>query len=141
MESPLKLFEIKSDLKFWEEITNPKFQLRPPNFLIENQLTMIGYELTVEIINVGAAHSPGDLLAYFPDQKICFMADLIFEEPDPDWAQKVEGIPFAVDPQNHFDVLKKFLDKDIEVYFTSHGNLCSKDILQVNMDYLEKYWM
>ena len=136
-----KLFEMESDLKFWEEITDPKFTLRPPNFLVEKELTIIGQELKIRLINVGAAHSPGDIIAYFPNEKICFMADVIFEEPDPDWRQNVVGIPFATDPENHIKVLKEYKEKDIEIYFTSHGNLCSKEILQRNIDYIKKYWM
>lgn len=140
-EDDSKLFEAKSDLKFWEEIIDPKFKLRPPNFLVEKELTIIGQDLTLRLINVGATHSPGDLMAYFPNEKICFMADVIFEEPDPDWKQNVVGIPFAVDPENHINVLNEYKEKDIETYFTSHGNLCSKEILQKNIEYIKKYWM
>ena len=90
---------------------------------------------------MGNTHSYDDIIAYFPDQKICFMGDLLFSELDPDWVNGMNGTPFTTDPQNFRDVMKSYFEKDIDVYVPGHGPLCSKKEVKKTIDFLENNFL
>lgn len=137
-ENPTKIFEIENDIKFLETILEPNFLLRTPNLLINDSLIVQGSKRTVHIINVGAAHSEGDILAYFPFEKICFMSDLLFENVEPSWAEKETVMPFAVDPLQHYKILEKYYKKDLKAVVPGHGKLTPVvSVFEKNMDYLK----
>ncbi|MFW9829456.1 MAG: MBL fold metallo-hydrolase [Candidatus Thorarchaeota archaeon] len=140
-KDPKKTIELKNDLVTYREIQEPKFELRPPDLILQNRMKVKGTDRSVEIINVGNAHSYEDIIAYFPDDKICFMGDLLFTNLDPAWANGINGTPWAVDPQNFQDIMKTYYEKDLDVYVPGHGVLCSKKEVKATIDYLDKYFL
>jgi glyoxylase-like metal-dependent hydrolase (beta-lactamase superfamily II) len=133
-----KIFEIENDIKFLETIIEPEFVLRTPDLLIKDSLIIQGTQSTVHIINVGAAHSESDIIAYFPLEKICFMSDLLFENVDPSWAEKETVMPFAVDPLQHYSILEEYSKKDLKAAVPGHGSLTdAKSVFEKNMNYLK----
>lgn len=138
---PMKIKEYENDLITYKEIQGPDFNLRPPDVMLHDKITIHGSERSVEIINVGNAHSYDDTVAYFPEKKICFMGDLLFATLDPEWAKGINGTPWAVDPQNFRDVMSGYLEKDLEVYVPGHGILCSKKEVKATIEFLEKYFI
>ncbi|MFX0028001.1 MAG: MBL fold metallo-hydrolase, partial [Candidatus Hermodarchaeota archaeon] len=87
------------------------------------------------------AHSYGDLIAYFPNEGICFMGDLLFTNLNPEWAQSPERIPFAADPINFKKVLETYLEKDIKIYVPGHGTLSTDKEIKDCIEFLEKYYI
>lgn len=140
-KNPNKIIELKNDLKTYKEIQDPNFKLRTPDLILKDRLRIKGTDGSVEIINVGNAHSYEDIIAYFPDEKICFMGDLLFTNLDPSWANGINGTPWAVNPQNFRDIMKKYYEKDLDVYVPGHGALCTKKEVNETIDYLEKYFL
>jgi len=136
-----KIMEYKNDLITWKRIQDPNFSLRPPDLLLYDKLIINGTERSVEIINVGNAHSYEDIIAFFPKEKICFMGDLLFSELDPEWATGSTGMNFAVDPSNFQRIMRNYHNKDIEVYVPGHGTLCSKKEVKDTVAYLQKYFL
>ena len=136
-----KILEYKNDLITWKKIQNPDFSLRPPDLLLYDKMVINRAERSVEIINVGNAHSYEDIIAFFPKEKICFMGDLLFSQLDPEWVTGSTGMNFAVDPSNFQKVMRNYHDKDIEVYVPGHGTLCSKEEIKATIDYLGKYFI
>lgn len=137
-ENPSKIFEIENDIKFLETIIEPNFHLRTPDLLIDDSLIAQGSERMVQILNVGAAHSEGDIIAYFPSEKICFMSDLLFENVEPSWAEKETVMPFAVNPLQHYKILEKYNKKELIAAVPGHGKLISAaSVFEKNMDYLK----
>ncbi len=133
----LKLFEINSDLDFYLTITKHGFNLRLPDFIFHKELTLKGSKRTVKILDVGAAHSVSDIIAYLPDDEICFMGDLLFENVDPSCVDKKTAIPFAINPKNHLRVLKKFSEMELKYAIPGHGKLSpSKIVFKSNIEFL-----
>ena len=138
---PKKIQEFKNDIITYTEIQQPGFRLRPPEFLLYNKMVINGTERAVEIINLGNAHSYDDIIAYFPDEKVCFMGDLLFAQLDPEWVNGINGTPWSIDPQNFRNVMKTYLEKDIDVFVPGHGLLCSKKEVKNTIEFLEKYFL
>ncbi|MHA1197933.1 MAG: MBL fold metallo-hydrolase [Candidatus Heimdallarchaeaceae archaeon] len=132
-----KLFEINSDLDFYLTITQHSYNLRLPDLIFNKELLIQGSKRSVQIIDVGAAHSVSDVIAYLPADEICFMGDLLFENVDSSWLDKKSVIPFAVNPKNHLRVLKKFADKELKYAVPGHGKLSpSKLLFKSNIEFL-----
>jgi glyoxylase-like metal-dependent hydrolase (beta-lactamase superfamily II) len=104
-------------------------------------MTINGTNRSVEIINIGNAHSSEDIIAYFPSEKICFMGDLLFATLDPEWAKGINGTLWALDPQNFRQVMKTYYEKDLDVYIPGHGAICSKKEVKALIDFLDKYFL
>ena len=129
-KNPDKILELKNDINTWNEISQPSFSLRPPDFIINNSFTIKGTKNLVQINYIGGAHSKGDILALFEKEKICFMGDLLFEKTDPNWATATEGVPRPPNPEHLRDTLIEYAERDIDVYVPGHGNLCTKKELR-----------
>ncbi|MFX0060459.1 MAG: MBL fold metallo-hydrolase [Candidatus Hodarchaeota archaeon] len=140
-KDPKKVREYQNDIETYKEVQAPDFKLRAPDFLLSNKMVINGTERSVEIINVGNAHSYDDVIAYFPDEKICFMGDLLFAQLDPEWAKGINGIPWSIDPQSFRDLMNSYLEKDIEVFVPGHGTLCSKKEVKNTIEFLETYFL
>ncbi len=138
---PNKILEMNNDIKTYNEILEPNFELRPPDFIVNDSFTIEGTENKVQIIYIGAAHSPGDLIAYFEKEKIVFMGDLLFEETDPSWVTSTNPAPVPANPQRLRDTLIDYMEKDIDIYIPGHGRICSKKILQENAEFYEEYFI
>ena len=138
---PNKILEINNDVNTYNEILGPNFELRPPDFIISDSFVIEGTENKVQIIYIGAAHSPGDLIAYFEKEKIVFMGDLLFEETDPNWATTTNSVPVPANPQRLRDTLIDYMEKNIDIYIPGHGKICSKKILQENAEFYEEYFI
>jgi len=134
--------EINNDLEFYKYIVDPTFKIRYPNFLINDELIIKGGKKTVHLIPFGVGHTNSDIVAYFPNEKICFMGDLLFANLEDDWAPDKKGTFNAVNPPKLYDILKSLMEKDIEIYIPGHGELNNtKEALQMNMDFIKKYYL
>ena len=140
-KEPNKILELKNDINTWNEIKDPNFELRQPDFIVKDSFTIRGTKNHVQIICVGAAHTKGDMIGLFEKEKICFMGDLLFEETDPSWATATEGVPTPANPEHLRATLIEYADKDIEIYVPGHGNLCTKKELRENADFYDEYYI
>lgn len=138
---PNKILEISNDIKTYTEILDPNFSFRPPDFIINDSFTIVGTENKVQLNYIGAAHTPGDLLAHFEKEKICFMGDLLFQETDPHWATTTDPAPVPANAENLRDTLLNYIKKDIEIYVPGHGKLCTKKELKENAEFFEEYFI
>ncbi|MFX1437432.1 MAG: MBL fold metallo-hydrolase [Promethearchaeota archaeon] len=139
--NPDKILEMNNDIKTYNEILDPNFRLRAPDFIIYDSFVIVGTNNKVQILYIGDAHTSGDLVAYFEKEKIVFMGDLLFEETDPNWATTSDPAPVPSNPERLRDTLLSYMEKDIKVYVPGHGKLCSKEKLQENTDFFEKYFI
>jgi glyoxylase-like metal-dependent hydrolase (beta-lactamase superfamily II) len=98
----------------FEEVT-----LRPATrtFAGEETLTIGGRE--VRLIQVGPAHTPGDLIVFVPDARVVFAADVLFVGTTPVmWAGPVAGWLAALDT---------LLGLEADVYVPGHGPVCGRE--------------
>ncbi|MFX0076681.1 MAG: MBL fold metallo-hydrolase [Candidatus Hermodarchaeota archaeon] len=140
-KNPDKILELKNDINTWNEIKDPSFSLRLPDFTLNNSITITGTKNQVQIVYIGAAHSKGDMLALFEKEKICYMGDLLFEKTDPSWADPTNDIPKPPNPEHLRDTLIRYADMDLDIYVPGHGNLCSKNELRENAEFYNKFYI
>jgi glyoxylase-like metal-dependent hydrolase (beta-lactamase superfamily II) len=140
-KNPDKILELKNDINTWNEISQPSFSLRPPDFIVNDSFTIKGTKNHVQLNYIGAAHSKGDVLALFQKEKICFMGDLLFEKTDPSWATATEGVPRPPNPEHLRDTLIEYAERDIDVYVPGHGNLCTDKELRENAAFYDEYYI
>ncbi|NVM45805.1 MAG: MBL fold metallo-hydrolase [Candidatus Lokiarchaeota archaeon] len=140
-KDPNKIKEFQNDLNTWNEIKDPNFSLRLPDFIITDSFTIIGTRNQVEIVYIGAAHTEGDIMAIFEKEKICFMGDILFEKTDPSWATSTQGVPTPPDPKHLQATLIEYAEKDFGVYVPGHGNLCTKKELRENAEFYNEYYI
>ncbi|MFX1570077.1 MAG: MBL fold metallo-hydrolase [Promethearchaeota archaeon] len=138
---PNKILEYNNDIKTYSEILEDNFALRPPDFIIDGSFTIQGTENQVQIVYIGDAHTPGDIVAYFEKEKICFMGDLLFEETDPNWYSGPNPVPPPANPQRLCDILIEYMEKDIDIYVPGHGKICPKKNLRENAEFFEKQFI
>ena len=140
-KNPDKILELKNDINTYNELLQPDYKLRLPDFIISESFTIKGTKNQVQLKCVGAAHSKGDIVAIFKKEKICFMGDLLFEETDPSWADPNSGIVGPANPENFRTILLEYSEKDIDLYVPGHGNFCTKKQLRENADFYNEYYI
>jgi len=140
-KDPDKILELKNDINTWNEIKDPNFELRQPDFIINDSFTIKGTKNQVQIIYIGEAHTTGDIIAFFEKEKICFMGDLLFEGTDPNWANGAPGSPIPANSERLRDTLIEYAEKGIDIYIPGHGKICSKQILQENAVFYNEYFI
>jgi glyoxylase-like metal-dependent hydrolase (beta-lactamase superfamily II) len=140
-KNPNKILEYENDLKTWNEIKKPEFNLRLPNVTVNDSFSIIGTNNKVQMIYIGAAHTKGDMIALFKKEKICFMGDLLFDKTDPSWADPTSNLPKPSSPEHLRATLLEYAEKDIEVYVPGHGNLCTKKQLRENAEFYKEYYI
>jgi len=139
-KNPTKILELKNDINTYTEISKPSFNLRLPDFMINDSFTIKGTKNQVQIKYIGAAHTKGDILAIFEKEKICFMGDLLFEKTDSSWVTN-SNIAVPPNPSRLRDILIEYAEKDIETYVSGHGNLCTKKQLLENAEFYDEYYV
>ncbi len=92
--------------------------LRVPDTTFDAQLTLELEDRRVELIELGPAHTRGDVIAYVPDARVVFTGDLLFAGSHPiAWDGPVEGWIAACD---------RILELDADVVVAGHGPLSTK---------------
>ncbi len=107
----------------FEEIT-PTLPTR--TFSGEMTLDIGGRE--IQLIEVGPAHTHGDLMVYVPDAKILFSADVLFIGSTP--------VMWAGPTQNWIAALDRIMALDVTAIVPGHGPIIDKSGVQPVKDYL-----
>ena len=88
----------------------------------------------IDLFYFGPAHTDGDAIVYFPNEKVAFIGDLLFIGRDPLIHRHKNGSSFGL-----VKVLKAILNLDAEIFVHGHGDLATKkDILSVIQSVEEK---
>lgn len=107
----------------WDDI-----ELTLPTETFDGELTISVAEREVRLIEVGPAHTMGDSVAYVPDVKTCFAADILFIGGTPImWAGPVETWILA---------LETISGLGAEKFVPGHGPVCG----QAEVDLVRQYF-
>jgi cyclase len=99
-----------------------------PTRTFEGELTLHVGGRKVHLIQVGPAHTQGDLMVYVPDTKILYSGDILFVESTPVmWAGPVD---------NWLATLDRTLDMDVDVIVPGHGPITDKS----GVKQVKAYW-
>jgi cyclase len=95
----------------------------------ENELSLEVGGREIRLIEVGPAHTRGDLIVYLPDTKILFAGDILFSGCTPVmWAGPVE---------NYISALDRILAMDVDMVVPGHGPVSDKKAISSAKEYLE----
>lgn len=86
-------------------------------------------EREVELIEVGPAHTLGNAVAWVPDVKVCFAADILFIDCTP--------IMWAGPVASWIAALKTVLELPAEIYVPGHGPVCGRAEVETLLTYFE----
>lgn len=104
----------------------------PPNSTFDNEITLQVGDKTVEIKDLGPAHTESDVIIYVPEDKVVYTGDLLFNEGHPViWAG-----PFS----NWIKACDYILALDVETVVPGHGRLTDKTAVARFKHYFEYVW-
>jgi glyoxylase-like metal-dependent hydrolase (beta-lactamase superfamily II) len=103
-------------------------RLTPPGRGFSGELTVEAGGRGVGLIEVGPAHTAGDLIAHVPDVRVVFAADVLFIGVVP--------VMWAGPTSNWITALDRILSLDPEVIVPGHGPLCTAADVAALRDYL-----
>lgn len=108
----------------WNDI-----ELTFPTRTFDGRKTLSVGDRTVELIEVGPAHTLGDAIAWVPDVKICFAADILFIDCTPImWAGPVTSWIEAIDTAQALGA---------ETFVPGHGPVCGPGEVAALREYFE----
>ena len=102
--------------------------LRLPDETFRGQKTLKVGDKQVELIEVGPAHTAGDMLVYVPSDKVIYTGDILFVGGTP--------IVWAGPVRNWIAACDLMLAKDIETVVPGHGPITDKDGIRAMRSYL-----
>jgi len=85
----------------------------PPTRTFDGELTLTVGGKTVELIQVGPAHTRGDVLVHVPEDRTVFTGDILFIDGTP--------IMWAGPVQCWIDACQRIVDMDVETVVPGHG--------------------
>jgi len=101
----------------------------PPTQTFEGQLDVKVGNKMVKLVEVGPAHTGGDILAYIPQDKVVYTGDILFNGGHPIvWAGPVDNWIRACD---------LMLSWDVDVVVPGHGPITDKSGIRSLKHYLE----
>jgi glyoxylase-like metal-dependent hydrolase (beta-lactamase superfamily II) len=101
----------------------------PPTQTFEQTLTLHVGAKEVQLLNVGPAHTRGDILAYVPHDRTAFTGDILFIGGHP--------IVWAGPVSNWIKACDTILSWDVETIVPGHGPVTDKDGVRRLKHYLE----
>ena len=104
-----------------------------PNITFSNELDLYIGEENIRLIYFYPAHTDGDIVVFFPEQKVAFLGDLIFLDRDPLIHKHKNGNSFGL-----VKTLKGILELEADTFIHGHGEIAHKKEIQSLVDSLEK---
>ena len=102
-------------------------ELRTPGHSFDGEQELSAGGRVVRLVQVGPAHTPGDLVVHVPDARVVFAADVLFIGSTPViWAGPVDRWLKALDTVLGFDA---------DVYVPGHGPVCGRAEIEAVRDY------
>ena len=120
--------------KFWYEVMGQHFDFQGirlvlPNETFSGEMRMKVGDKEVRLIEVGPAHTRGDVIVYVPQDKVVYTGDMLFNQAHP----AVWFGPFA----NWIKACDLMLSWDLDVVVPGHGALTDKNGVKEFRSYLQ----
>jgi cyclase len=104
-----------------------------PNKTFSEKLVLYEDSEKIELIYFYPAHTNGDIVVFFPEQKAAFLGDLIFLNRDPLVHKHKNGNSFGL-----VKTLKAVLELDADTFIHGHGEIAQKENIRNLITSLEK---
>ncbi|MCP4220331.1 MAG: MBL fold metallo-hydrolase [bacterium] len=122
--------ELKNDLEYIKEYKTIKFIM--PTITMESEKTLRMGKDEIKLVHPGNAHTNGDVIVYFKNQKVLHTGDLVFRGRHP----YIDG-RVGADTKNWSAFLEKISQWDIDKVVPGHGELTDKKGLLLMAGYLK----
>ena len=99
-----------------------------PTETFEQHMTISVGDKTVELIEIGPAHTHGDVLIHVPKNKVIYTGDVLFTDNTPLMTEGTVG--------NWIDACNHIIDLQPEVVVSGHGPMCGTAGVAAMRDYL-----
>ena len=100
-----------------------------PTREFEGEMSLDAGGRKLRLIEVGPAHTPGDLFIHVPDAGVVYTGDILFVGATPVmWAGPVVNWIVAID---------RLLDLDADTYVPGHGPVCGREEAEA----VKRYWV
>jgi glyoxylase-like metal-dependent hydrolase (beta-lactamase superfamily II) len=126
----VELRDLNNELKFLKNLVKPGVEIRVPDLVVDRKTVLYGSKRSLQLIQFDTAHSSGDIIAYLPDDKVCFMGDLLFTESHP-WFG-------SGNPEKLVSALEEILQFDAKYFVPGHGRLSTKEDIVLEIQYLNE---
>lgn len=103
-------------------------KMRKPTKLFHGALDIKVGDKTVKLVEVGPAHTHGDVLAYVPEDKVVYTGDILFIDGTP--------IMWAGPVKNWIKACNMIIDWDVDAIVPGHGPITDKAGVARMRDYL-----
>ncbi|UXH46607.1 MBL fold metallo-hydrolase [Rossellomorea vietnamensis] len=107
----------------------PELELTLPNETFKEDKTIQGTRRSATLFTLGGGHSFCDSMLYLPEEKVIFMGDLVFVHCHPTFFDET-------DPRKWMDILRKVKKLDIETVIPGHGDIGTKEDIDIMILYL-----
>jgi len=99
---------------------DPKLRSYLPSLTFSKKLKLHSGDKTIKLFHFGPAHTSGDIVVYFPDEKVAFLGDILFLGRDPLIHKHKNGNSFGL-----VKTLKSILKLDADTFIHGHGDIAS----------------
>lgn len=119
--------------RFWQEVIGSRFdfngiRLTLPTETFSGEMSLHVGGKEVKLIEVGPAHTRGDVVVHVPEDRVLYMGDMLFNGSHPAvWAGPVTNWIKACD---------RMLAWDVETVVPGHGAITGKGGIREQRDYL-----
>lgn len=112
----------------WGDIEWGDLKIRPPELVFDDRIDVFAGDRRIELVHIGTpAHTPGDVVAWLPDDQLLFAGDLVFNGGTPFVLMgSVTGSLLAIDRLRTFDA---------KTIVPGHGAVCDAR----SLDDVERY--
>jgi cyclase len=119
----------KTRVHMEKDFQSPQQRAYLPNITFSDRLTLYlggGLRRThIDLLYFGPAHTDGDAVVYFPNEKVAFIGDLIFIGREQLIHRHKNGNSFGL-----VKALKAIMNLDAEIFVHGHGDLATKKDIQ-----------
>lgn len=104
-----------------EAFKDPRQRLYLPSLTFSEKKELYSGNKMIQLLHFGPAHTSGDVVVYFPDEKVAFLGDLFFRGRDPLIHRQKNGSSFGL-----VETLKNVLKLDAEIFPNGHSETASR---------------
>ncbi|MBN1893075.1 MBL fold metallo-hydrolase [bacterium] len=104
-----------------------------PDITFSERLSLYVDSTRLELLYFGPAHTCGDIVVYFPAEKLVFVGDVLFIGRDPLIHLAKNGSSFGL-----VKVLKSILELDADLYLSGHADAAGRADLEALIQSLEE---
>lgn len=116
-----------------EAFKDPEQRLYLPNQTFSKKLKLYLGNKLIKLFYFGPAHTNGDIIVYFPDEKVVFLGDLLFLGRDPLIHRHKNGSSFGL-----VKTLKAVLELDADTFVHGHGDIAQRSDVEGVIESLEE---